>query len=385
MLYSKSKLMKLIGLFFLLPTPIVHAQEAQDPPRQSQLKLQHQLQQRDQVILELLERVESLEKEIGVQPARSKPEPLPGTDKQEEVQLANVSDKSAPGLVVVDESMAERALERSLTQDGALLLPAGVLEIEPRLAYARQEDATPGFVMSGGGVIASETERNSDILTASLLFRLGLPGDTQLEIGMPYRWRRIDTVTNIGFSPTQATTETGAGRGDVRVTLAKTLLREESGQPDIIGRLSWDNNSGESSDDGVSLGGGFKEVQGALTFIKRQDPVVFIGGLSYQHAYEKDSLQPGSILAGNFGGYIALNPQTSLNFVLSLASQKETKIDGDPIPGSDRVLGTLVIGGSSLISRGTLLHLSVGVGLTDDADDFSVSLSLPMRLESRLF
>lgn len=377
MSFSKTGSIILTAGLLFLAAQIVYAPlvQAQDEERSLQEKLQSQLQQRDTVILELLERVETLERGLGVQPAKSKKESLPESDEQVEPAIAG----NTPGLVVADETMAERALERSLTRDGALLLPSGVLEIEPRLVYARQEDTTPSFVMSGGSVVASETERNSDSLTASLLLRLGLPGDTQLEVGLPYRWRRVDTVTNIGFSPAQASTEHGAGRGDVRITLAKALLREQSGQPDVIGRLTLDNDSGETTDNGVPLGGGFKEVQSALTFIKRQDPVVFIGGLSYQHAFEKESVQPGSLLAGNFGSYIALNPQTSLSLQLSLASQKPAKVDGEPIPGSERLLGSLVVGGSSLVGRGTLLNVSLGVGLTDDADDFTVSLSLPVR------
>jgi hypothetical protein len=52
---------------------------------------------------------------------------------------------------------------------------------------------------------------------------------------------------------------------------------------------------------------------------------------------------------------------------------------GREIDGSDRNIGTFVVGGSTLLARGTLLNLSAGIGLTDDADDFSLSLSLPIR------
>lgn len=338
--------------------------------------LQRRLQQRDQVILELIERVEMLELETGVQPARTKAVP---SDRDRNAQgTATVAD-AAPGAVRVDASLAERALERSLTQDGALLLAPGVFEIEPRLSYGRQEDATPSFVMSGGGVVASKTERNSDSLSASLSLRLGLGWDSQLELAVPYRWRHVETATSVGFTPVQASSESGAGVGDVRLTLAKTLLHETSGWPDVIGRLSWDSDSGETDDDGVALGGGYNEAQGGLSFISRQDPMVFISGLSYQYTYEKERVRPGGITAASFGSYIALNPRTSLNLQLSLARQGKTRLDGSPLAGTDRVLGSLVIGGASLVGRGTLLNLSLGVGLTDDADDFTVSLSLPMR------
>lgn len=367
-----------IHLLFVLITSHAQAQDITQQNNQAQ-ELQKKLQQRDQVILELLERVETLEKELGVKPERSNRAATADTATKIKGEI-ETTNNSAPGLVVADESMAERALERSLTRDGMLLLSSGVIEIEPRLTYARQEDVTPSFVMSAAGVLASETERNSDSLTASVLFRFGLPGDSQLEIGLPYRYRRNETVTSIGFTPNQASNQSGNAAGDVRITLAKTFLREASGQPDVIGRLTWDTDTGEMSDNSVSLGGGFDEVQGSLTFIKRQDPVVFVGGLSYEHTFEKELLQPGATIAANFGSYIALNPQTSMNFLLSMALQNETRIAGNPLQGSERTIGTLLIGGSTLIARGTLLNLSVGIGLTDDADDFSVSLSLPIRI-----
>jgi len=369
----------------LLTVPMAHAQDkhsrdGETQKNQYQLLLQR-LQQRDQVIFELLERVETLENDLGVKPVRTKKDVLHNSNKQT-INTAE-SDKAGnqPGLVVTDERVAERALERSLTLDGALLLPSGIFEIEPQLIYSRREDSTSSFVMSGSSVLASETERNSDSLSANIIFRLGLPGDLQLEIGLPYRWRRVETVTDVNFSPTQASSMSGNGLGDVRISLAKTLLRQESGQPNIIGRLAWDTDSGEISDDGVGLGGGFNEVQASLRFIKRQDPVVFVGGLSYTHTFVRDSVQPGVSYAANYGGYLALNPQTSLNLVLSMAYQDETKYAGTRLKGSDRTSATLYIGGSSLIARGTLLNLSLGIGLTRDADDFSVLLSIPIRFE----
>jgi len=89
----------------------------------------------------------------------------------------------------------------------------------------------------------------------------------------------------------------------------------------------------------------------------------------------------GGTTSVSFGSYIALSPQTSLQLTLSAGYQEDTKFSGRTIQGSDRVLGTLVIGGSTLVVPGTLLNLSVGVGLTDDSNDFTVTLSLPSRLD----
>ena len=65
------------------------------------------------------------------------------------------------------------------------------------------------------------------------------------------------------------------------------MLHEHNWWPDLIGRVTWDTDSGETSDDGF-FGRGFNELQGSLTMTKRQDPLVFIGSASYGTTFEKD-------------------------------------------------------------------------------------------------
>jgi hypothetical protein len=343
--------------------------------------LERALQERDQVILELLERVEALENRFGI----ARPEPDVDDTPQASRGIPAETTNNQPGAIVVDEATAERALERSLTREGALLLPRAVLEFEPSFSYIRREDTTSAFVQSGDQFLAGETERNADGLAMSAGLRLGLPWDSQLEINIPYRWRKIETVTNVGFSPTDSSSQSGSAFGDVRVGFAKTLLREGLWWPDLIGRATWDTDSGSFSDNNIPLGGGFHELQGSLTAIKRQDPIAFVGGLSYQHSIEQDQIRPGSIISANFGGFIALSPETSLRLQILGAYQDETRLMGSVINGSDRTIGSFVVGGSTLLLPGVLLNLSVGIGLTDDADDFSISLSVPIRMNSSLF
>lgn len=369
----------LTAFVLVVCTAGAHAQDARVQ------QLERNLQERDKVITELLERVDALERRIGVQ------RPVTGTAEASEQDVAprNETDlarksKRAPGTVVVEEGAAERALERSLTRAGALLLPSGILEVEPGITYARREDAAPRFVTSGGTTFVGETELNANSLTANLALRLGLPQDSQLEIGLPYRWRDVESVTSVGFAPTDASSESGSGLGDVRVGLAKTLLRENLWRPDLVGRITWDTDSGRAQENGVPLGAGFHELTGSLTATRRQDPLVFVGGLSYEYVFEKDQIQPGQIFSANFGSFIALSPETSLRLQLFGSHQKETTLLGRKISGSDQTVGTFLIGGSTLVARGTLLNLSLGIGLTDDADDFSLTLSLPIRFGERL-
>ena len=348
-------------------------------------ELNRKLQERDKVTLELLERVETLEKRIGVE--RIAPEPSePSPDAFEQTESKDkIPPESPPGVVTVEEGAAERALSRSLTREGALLLSPGVLEVEPSVSYARKEDSTPRLFTSDSQLTAGETEINADSLTADVAVRLGLPWDSQLEIGLPYRWIEVESVNRIGFVSTESTSQSGAAFGDVRVGLAKTLLREGLWRPNLVGRITWDTNSGKLSENGLSLGGGFNEFRGSLTAIKTQDPMVFVGGLSYEHSIEEEQFKPGPIISANLGSFIALSPETSIRFLISGAYQDESKLSGSKIIGSDRTIVSFVVGGSTLLSPRTLLNLSVGFGLTDDADDFTIILSLPFRLNRWLY
>lgn len=331
--------------------------------------LEHKLQLRDKAIIELLERVESLEQRVGLsRPAKDT------TESQEDQAETPVERKkhTAPGSVVVEEGTAERALERSLTVEGALLLPSGVLELEPGLAYTRQENSTSGFEIMGTQTFPSKIELNANIVTANLSLRWGLPWDSQLELGLPYRRRSSESVTSINFVPISEMKESRAEFGDLSIGWAKTLFREDVSRPDLVGRFTWDTDTGD--------GDGFHELRGSLTAIKRQDPVTLIAGLSYQYTLESHQIKPGSAIAINFGSLIALSPETSMRFSISTLYQRETEMSGSKIVGSDRSIASFIIGGSIVMMPGTLLNLSVGIGLTEDADDFSITLSLPIRI-----
>lgn len=101
--------------------------------------------------------------------------------------------------------------------------------------------------------------------------------------------------------------------------------------------------------------------------------------------FEHEDVQPGDTVAGNLGGFIALSPETSLRLVVSGAYQQDAEIAGTALHGSDQVAACFIIGGSTLLLPGTLLNVSAGIGLTDDSDDFSFSMSIPVRLRKSLF
>lgn len=388
---------------------------AQDPIGE----LRRELEQRDAVIDGLLARVEQLERDAvlsgndldhiaaGRAPSageRSLPQPVaPSVAAAEEPPGGPASQQEAPtpgegqgadktsaqgppGQLEVDEDEIDRALERTLVQTGALLLPMGQAEVENGLSYARRETDAPTFFLENGTTFVgtSEVRRNEFELGQEL--RLGLPFDSQLELAFVHRYVHQSTVMKVGTGERAEDSANGHGPGDLTIGFAKTLLRENGGWwPDVVGRVSWDTGTGEAADGPVILGGGFDELRGSLSATKRQDPLAFVGSVSYEKSFENDNVEPGDEIGLALGAVLAASPETSLRAVFGQTFSQEAKFDGESIDGSDRVLGTLTLGASSILGSGIMLDIAGDVGLTDNGVDYALRASLPIRFDLGVF
>jgi len=368
-------------------------------------ELMRRLEERDALIVDLQRRVGELERQsattadrappVSQKPAAAKPVPPvspvassaeqePSTQAEEAPAAASGAAPAAPGQFEVDEEAAERALERTLVVTGALLLPFGQADIQPSFTYIRSEQDAPTFFSAQGRQFIASQDVRRNIFNGELFLRFGLPFDSQLEVDVPYRYVERQVVTEVGFGARAETESHGSGFGDIGFGLAKGLLHERNWWPDLIGRVTWDTDSGKTSDDGFSLGGGFNELQGSLTMTKRQDPLVFIGSASYGTTFEKDAINPGDQLGFSVGALLAASPETSLRVVLNQTFVNELEVSDRAISGSDQVIGTLNFGASSIIGHGKFLDLTAGMGLTDEAPDYSVGISVAIASTSLL-
>ncbi len=269
-----------------------------------------------------------------------------------------------------DPLTIDRALERTLAAEGALLLAPGVFDIEAYFGYTRRKIEQPALMMADDALHIAQTEMRRDEFGLGLRLRTGLPFASQFELDVPYRFVKQSWVEP-GVDETK---RRDRGLGDIDIGLAKTLFKEQGWRPDLVGHLSWNTSTGDRD-----LGGGSDELRLGATALKRQDPLAFTTALSYTRAFAKDNIKPGDQFGLVLGVSLAASPDTSLSFSLAQNFGQETKRDGRRIPGSDHVSSVLVLGTSSTIGRRTMLSIGLGIGLTDDAPDYAINLSLPLR------
>jgi hypothetical protein len=381
----------------------IRAQEDQPTVQE----LQKEIRQRDQIIRSLTQRVENLERRMASGPsdAPSPPatgarrvvksravrprseqsevaaldpgEPSPATARAGKVrpaspagqpQQAARTNPTAPGQFDVSEDDAERALERTLVATGNLLVPNGFAEVEPSFGYTRRE--TPNLVI---------TNLNRNEFAWALDLRLGLPWESQFEIGLPYNLVQ-QQLTDITVAPVQQMSNRWANSfGDLTVGVAKTFVHESGWIPDILGRLTYEIPTGPLSSNQVPLPSGQSKLSPSITALKRQDPLVFVATGGYTKAFQSSEINPGNQINFQTGAFLATSPETTLRGVLQQNFLQNTTINDVTFKGSNSVQSILTFGASTILGRGILADLQVGFGLTNTAPKYSIILSSTYR------
>jgi uncharacterized coiled-coil protein SlyX len=336
------------------------------------IKLQNQLRA-------LMTRMEELEEDRGssvsVRPLVASQSVVDETASE----AGATTDTADFGRFAVDELAAERALERSLAQAGALLLPAWRMELTPSLGYAIDDF---GFTTDVDPEGPLQVER--EVYTMDLDLRVGLPFDAQLELGLPYASAE-ETISGLSSNPpdSEALSRSGSGLGSLRLGLAKRFLRERGWRPDLIGRLTWNTGTGDRTDNDVLIGG-FESIEASIAAIKRSDPVVFVGSLNYETFSKEDGVEPGDLFSFSLGTALAVSPSSSLSASISNRFAADTRLAGRRVSGSDFTSVLLNLGVSTIIARDVLLGVSTGIGVSTDAPDYAIGLSATFRSNALL-
>ena len=172
--------------------------------------------------------------------------------------------------------------------------------------------------------------------------------------------------------------------GDVFFSFTKQLAREERGRPSVLFALGWLTHTGRDAFGGaVPTGAGFSVPQAAITLVKRDDPLVYFGSLSYAAPRGRDiggvGVDPGDAVGLRGGAILATAPHSAVNVGLNLASVAASRVDGRRVPDSDTMLGTFEVGFGTVLSRRLMLNVGGEFRVSGPVPNFRLVLGLPIR------
>lgn len=351
--------------------------------------------------------------------AGSATQPMPNPDgtvpytaadvAQETVGKAPASDNRPPPVAPIFE------------QPG-VLTPRGKFVLEPSYQFGYSSTdrvALIGYTIIPALLIGLIDVRQVRITTqtAEMTMRYGITNRLEVEVRVPYVDGHTDTTSReifTGSATDRVFTTDGKGLGDVEATLRYQINNGGADRAYYVGWLRFKSRTGtdpfevttdcvqrcieNTTGTGLPLemptGSGFYSLQPGLTWLYPSDPVVFFGNLSYLHNFPRDNVsltlvggakQPlgnvdvGDVYDASVGMGLALNDKALISFGYDQSFVGSTKANGQTLPGSTRtVLGTLLIGGSYRLTDRRTLNVALGVGVTRDTPDVTLTMRLPM-------
>lgn len=354
---------------------------AQGNPGVTVEELQSALAERDAIIIDLLNRVRSLERDRNISQGQARPA-RPAAEMSAAI-AARPEDTPAGGESAIDELAAERALERGLVQEGARLLAPGQIDLSPAFTLTRSNTMYPAALASDEASFVGEVSETYDISERRTDIRVGLPWDSQLEIGLPYVHVEQEIETTINGGIRSVTDQSGAGFADATIGFSRVLASERGARPNLIGRLLWLTGSGDEQDGPVALGGGQSGFGGRLSAHWRRDPVVFLLSGGYTRFDADGILTRGDSIDLSLGLGLALSPDTAMVFTVNNTLADELKRNGVAVAGTDRLTSTLDFSVSTTLGRRLFLRGYTAAGLTDDSPDYRFGISLSARFDPR--
>ncbi len=305
-----------------------------------------------------------------------------------------------------------------------VLTPRGRLIVEPSYQYGYSSSdrvALVGYTVIPAILIGLVDVRQvkTTTQTGAVAFRYGLTNRMEVEVRIPYVDTHTDTISREIFTGTaqdRLFTTSGKGLGDIEATLRYQINDGGADKPYYIGWFRAKSRTGrdpfEVTSDCVTrcvenltgtglplrnpTGSGFYSAQLGVTWLYPSDPVVFFGNLSYLHNFERKNVSRNVLAAGkqflgdikagdiadiSIGMGLSLNEKASISIGYDQAFVARTTQNGHPLAASARsTLGSLLIGGSYRFNDKETLNVTLGVGITRDTPDTTVTVRVPVTL-----
>jgi uncharacterized coiled-coil protein SlyX len=305
-----------------------------------------------------------------------------------------------------DRPQSQRTIDQSLVDLGSVLLPRGSLQLESGYQLDRVSNDRvniSGFSVFNAIVIGTirVDQVAREIHSVSAAARYGLMDRVQLEMRVPFVYRRDRETLSLGTGDARERIYDGDGLGDSELSLSWQPLANKGWLPATIVRAKvraptgisvFDVERQKNKDGFLEIvesprGSGFWGFGLNSTMVWQQDPVVLFTGVGYTVNRERTyapfgAIDPGDTLELSAGFNLALNERTSFN--ASFINQRTFRSfqNKTPIAGSTSYDARLALGFSIGITDTTSLSFGAQSGLTQESPDFVVSLATPLTVKN---
>ena len=289
---------------------------------------------------------------------------------------AQPAESISPGDREKEAEEAKAQLDEFLRRQKLLFKP-GELQLEVSASYA--QDTSEIDTSSVENIFKFETRSVNTSLTA----RYGLAEDLEFVLGVPFAFIEQERSSPFVAGSTRTRTD-NVGLGDISGSLRYAAWREEAIRPDVVLFLLGESPTGDGDRlNTLTLNARHWNVGAGVTLVKTIDPVVFFGSLGYTATLEQRGIDPGDQIPYSIGMGFSLNDKVSIATVLAGAAVRRTEFNGEEIVGSAREFASLQFITTAPLWKNLYLEPFVGVGLTEEASDFFVGISVLYRLEGR--
>ncbi|MDD3370338.1 MAG: hypothetical protein PHE27_00785 [Alphaproteobacteria bacterium] len=318
-----------------------------------------------------------------------------------------------PRPVVIEERVEapneSRPNVEAIANQGGILSPAGALTFETATEYTnttRNVFAFNGVQLAEVVLVGDITAQNArrQIVQQSGRLRLGLTDRMEIDVHVPFVYRNDALTNTINAASTTTTTVEGANIGDIDMGLAYQINDGKAGWPFLIGNVRYKANNAEGPLDvpydsnniakRLPTGTGFNTIEGSVTAIKVNDPVVLYGNLGYVYDMPRDinrdfsgvyitRVSPGDAINALVGMAFAINQDTSFSLGYKhsyVFPTIEERTNGDDINSGTSQVGSLNFGLTYALSPATSLNFNIETGVTNDAPDVHLIFRVPFRL-----
>ena len=320
---------------------------------------------------------------------------------------------------------------------GGNLLPPGKLQLETALSYAYNR--TTRLIFTGFSVIpivilgTLESEKvTQNTWGSTFSMRYGVMKDLMTSFSLPISWQLQNRVRVSNDSVSLVSDDTNQfGIGDMQFAITYQPIYESGWLPDTNLSLQLRAPTGRSQFDlakdlakkgptftiddfiaqlnkqGLPTGSGFWGLTPSVSIVKGFDPGVLFASLGYTFNFSRDAtlvqigqnpvgggavqfvpeafkanVGPGDSINVSLGMALSLNNQLSFNFGFLNSYTFLSKQNGIKVTDSNVNVSQFRAGFTVAVTRRLTVDVAGLIGLTPDAPNFALSVSLPLTFDS---